>query len=388
MRKMPQDIIVQLDGSGRWILYNVFTRDTLAVTVDALRLLEAVSGGASEDEINRRFSGVMFSVWEIGIFSNTEGLLADPTGRIRNHAAWPPAEQWGASEMAKKFEDHHFLIRDDAEYGKLFEQKTSLLDSRHRGNFHEQLGRHLLIEKRTDPVDWWVAQKFTPDYQELRDTLYKTIQGEFLDSLFRERFRAHHSIIDLGCGTGYYAKRMGKTGASVLGIDPCEKYIRIAEKEPSETVSFRVSEIGIPGSLDWISSASADFVFMSDALLFYFVSPNPAHQQDIAALLSDIGRILKPGGRFFSIEPHGVFWLAPWLGEEGRPFTVMTEYRKKKFGVTPNYAEMFKALLNAGFVIRNMEELYRVRELAQDRRASSFSEEYPLWWFFELEYER
>lgn len=388
MRRMPQDIIVQWDGSGRWILYNVFTRDTVAVTIDTLRLLEAVSGGASEDEINRRFSNVLFSTWEIGTFSNADGLLADPTGRIRNDTAWPPAEQWGVSEMTKRLEDRHFLIRDDAEYEKLFESKTSLLDSRHLGNFHEQLGRHLLIGKRTDPVDWWVAQKFTPDCQGLRETLYKTIQGEFLDSLFRDRFRAHHSIVDLGCGTGYYTKRMGKTGASVLGIDPCEKYIRIAEKEPVEKVVFRVSEIGIPGSLDWIPSDSADFVFMSDALLFYFVSPNPAHRQDAAVLFSDIGRILKPGGRFFSIEPHGVFWLSPWLGEEGRPFTVMTEYRHKKFGVTPNYAEILNAFLKAGFVVRNMEELYRARELAQDRRASLFSREYPLWWFFELEYER
>ena len=125
---------------------------------------------------------------------------------------------------------------------------------------------------------------------------------------------------------------------------------------------------------------------MSDALLFYFVPPDPKQKPFLDALFSGIKKILKPGGRFFSMEPHGVFWLRPWLGEEKRPFTVLTEYRNKRFNVTPNYNELINAYLKGGFKLIDFKELYANPGFAKtDSRAACFANEFPLWWFFELE---
>ena len=71
------------------------------------------------------------------------------------------------------------------------------------------------------------------------------------------------SVCDIGCGVGYYTKLMGKNGASVLGIDPIEKYIDIAKKNSPQNVEFKKSAIGNERDLDWIHSESFDFIFMS-----------------------------------------------------------------------------------------------------------------------------
>ena len=40
---IPQDIIIQLHKSGHWIIYNVFTQDSLAVTTSTLNVLSLLN---------------------------------------------------------------------------------------------------------------------------------------------------------------------------------------------------------------------------------------------------------------------------------------------------------------------------------------------------------
>ncbi len=384
--KVSEHVIFQLDDSGNWVAYNVFAQTTLAFSPMAMDFLAALQHGAGADELNSRFSGAVLETWEIGAFTNFEGLMADPTRRIRDPQQWPKSLLLDIAGFVALLEKNYILVRNEEEYFGIFKPKTSLLDSKHVGNFHQQLGQKLLVERRVNPEDWWVNQKFNTDRSDLNNTLYKAVQGKFLDDFFSKRFSSSHKVLDIGCGVGYYSKLMGKTGAAVLGIDPNAKYIEASSKNCPANVSFKISEIGTGGSLDWIESASFDFVFMSDALLFYFVSPDPKQHPDINILFLDIRRVLKPNGRFFSMEPHGMFWLRPWLGFDSRPFTILTEYRHKMFNVTPNYSELINSYLKGGFNLVEMKELYADQEFAKNnKRAAGFGNEFPLWWFFELE---
>lgn len=384
--KIPNDVICQIHNEGNWILYNVFTRNALAVTNESLQVLQYINQKKSEEEICSYFSKKDFDVWEIGKFLNYDGLFADPTRIIREMNDWPKVKVLKIKDFIELLKKNFIIINDETLYNNSFKPKISLLDREHFGNFHQQLGQYLLVEKREDPSEWWVKQKFTYDKKSIKDNLYKAIQENFLKSFFSRRFKSEHSIIDLGCGIGLYTKMMGETGANVLGIDPNEKYIEFAKKENRNNVNFRISKIGMPGSLDWIDSNSVDFIFMSDALLFYFVSPDPQEELNLDDLFSDIRRILKPNGRFFSMEPHGMFFLKPWLGENERPFTIFSEYRNKKFGIVPNISEALKSFIDGGFFIRGFEEIYVDEKfLNKDKRAGHFAKEFPLWWFFELE---
>jgi SAM-dependent methyltransferase len=124
---------------------------------------------------------------------------------------------------------------------------------------------------------------------------------------------------------------------------------------------------------------------MSDALLFYFVSPTPKQTASIEVLFRDLKRILKPGGTFISVEPHSLFWLAPWLGDPRRPFTVLTEHLHRWFSVTPTHPAFIQAAARGGFAITWMEELApdpRYQEV--DLRGYHFARQFPVWQLFEL----
>ena len=127
---------------------------------------------------------------------------------------------------------------------------------------------------------------------------------------------------------------------------------------------------------------------MSDALLFYFISPDPKKKYEIQNLLASIRRVLKKNGKFFSLEPHGVFFLKPWLGEKENPFTIITEYNKKNYDITPNLSQLINSFIRGGFILRDFKELYTDEGKIEDKVAEFFAKEFPLWWFFELEVEK
>jgi SAM-dependent methyltransferase len=189
----------------------------------------------------------------------------------------------------------------------------------------------------------------------------------------------------MGCGTGYYSNRIAETGATVLGVDPSESYINTARQNAAGKVSFETRKVGYEGALDFIPSDSVDYVYMSDALLFYFTPALPNDTASLDILLRDIRRILKPGASFISVEPHFLFWLAPWLGDPDRPFTVINEYHDRKFGVAPNLSRFVQACAKGGFAVTWIEELYPDPDFESiDPRAYYFAREFPLWQLFEM----
>jgi len=368
---------------GRWVVWNAVARTSLGLETDGLEVLRAAE--VSDESVAERFDGREFSVWDIGYFSNYEGLLSDPTRFQRDAGSWPPPERVGAASLVERLEQCLLLVDDEAAYRARLAVKASLLDREHLGNFHQQLGQELLLVHRESPGDWWVRQKFTDDMSGIRDNLYRAVQASFLERYIPKAFGPGQTVIDLGCGPGYYTNLIARTGASVIGLDPNESYIELARRNAVDGATFEVADVGTPGALDGLPTAHADAVFMSDALLFYFIPAAPGQTADLAVLFADVRRILKPKGRFVSVEPHYVFWLAPWLGDADRPLTVLTEYTERWFAVTPTPGSLVQAFASSGFAINWMEELKPDPSYESvDARAYHFARQFPLWQLYEL----
>jgi SAM-dependent methyltransferase len=383
MLRVPADVIIQLQAPDCWVIYNVFSRTCLGADHSVLELLGEI-GTLDYPELAAKYKGP-FRVWEINYFSNYEGLLADPTRLLRDVAAWPPAEDLDLDNVISRLKQRFLVIDDENSYRERFAPKTLLVDTDHFGNFHQQLGQELMVVHRELARDWWLRQKFSEDLSEVRDNLYGAVQASYLESYFGRRFRPGSSVVDLGCGIGFYSNMMAQAGATVLGVDPDEKYIDIARQRAVTGTRFEVLDVGQEGALDTIPAASADFVFMSDALLFYFVPERPTQVADIKVLLADVRRILKPSGIFISVEPHYIFWLLPWLGEVAHPFTVLTEYKNKTFGVTPTISALVQAFTAGGFAVIWMDEIGPKDAFKNtDPRAYHFAKEFPVWQIFEL----
>lgn len=381
---IPSGVIAFPEKDNCWILMNIFSRTCLAVDYSTMKILHDVCD-LTLDELYSKHKNEKWHMWDIEWFSNEQGLLADPTRFKRKKEEWSAKKLANINELIQELFKHFIIVDNEKKYLQQFQNKTSFLDVEHFGNFHQQLGQHLMLAKREKPSEWWLKQKFNEDFSSLKNNLYNAIQGNFLKKYFNQKFHSGDKVIDIGCGVGYYSNMIGKTGASVLGIDPNEEYIEIAKKNAVNDVRYEVINIGTKGSLDSIPTDSADYVFMSDALLFYFVPIAEDLKPDIQILFNDIRRILKPNGLFINLEPHYIFWLLPWLGDENKPFTIITEYIHKTFGVTPTISQLIQSYSKGGFDVTWMEELIPDKSFETvDKRGYNFACQFPLWHIFEL----
>ncbi len=223
------------------------------------------------------------------------------------------------------------LVEDPAAYRRRLTAKTSLLAAEHFGNFHQQLGQGLMLNRRQNSETWWAGQKFEPDFKAIRDNLYRAVQFHFLKIYFPQRLPKGSSA----AASASISSLMASGGARVLGVDPSKNYTEIAANNAVSGARFAVMPVG------------------------------------------------APGGVFISLEPS-FFWLSLWLGDADRPFTVFTEYREKRFGVTPSLGQMVAAFYALGFYVSALQSLRPDPGfIRSDPRGWHFAE-FPLWHLFEL----
>ena len=96
-------------------------------------------------------------------------------------------------------------------------------------------------------------------------------------------------VLDLGCAGGFLAEALDERGARVTGIDPAEEAIRAARDHAAETGRDIAYDVGVGEDLPY-TDMSFDAVASVDVL---------EHVQDLDKVLSEVARVLKPGGHFF-----------------------------------------------------------------------------------------
>ena len=109
------------------------------------------------------------------------------------------------------------------------------------------------------------------------------------------------TVLDVGCGGGYLAEAFARDGFIVAGVDPAASSIEAARKHACETglnVDYRV---GRSETLPF-SDGCFDAVACCDVL---------EHVDDLDKSVSEVGRVLRPGGVFF-YETVNRTWRANW----------------------------------------------------------------------------
>jgi ubiquinone/menaquinone biosynthesis C-methylase UbiE len=120
---------------------------------------------------------------------------------------------------------------------------------------------------------------------------YAKFRPGFPDSFF-ERLQAHgiggpkQRILDLGTGTGALAREFARSGAKVVGLDPSLEQIREAVKMDS---AAKVN-------LDYVI-ATAEETGLSASSFDVVVAGQCWYWLDRAATMTEVERLLKPGGR-------------------------------------------------------------------------------------------
>lgn len=117
-------------------------------------------------------------------------------------------------------------------------------------------------------------------------------------SFLRAEVRPGARALDLGCGTGGFTAALAQAGASVIGVDVAEAALARA-RAAHPGLDFRL--VPFDGPLPLADNAF-DLVWASEVI---------EHVADTARWLSEVRRVLAPGGRVLLTTPsHGRLLVA------------------------------------------------------------------------------
>ena len=159
-------------------------------------------------------------------------------------------------------------------------------------------------------------------------------------------------ILDIGCGDGYLTAELVKAGASVVGVDSSEDFIRAARERGLDARLQSAEKLAFENEFDAV---------FSNAALHWML--------DADAVIEGVHRALKPGGRFVAeFGGHGnVAAIVTALTALGRRHGVDPFLAKPWFFPTPTqYARMLEA---HGFTVDRMELIHRPTPLPNGMRA-------------------
>jgi 2-polyprenyl-3-methyl-5-hydroxy-6-metoxy-1,4-benzoquinol methylase len=129
------------------------------------------------------------------------------------------------------------------------------------------------------------------------------------------------SVLDAGCGGGFYSLLLGEKGAKVLGIDGSEEMIKIAKKKASRRMLDARFEIGEITDLR-IKDAIFDLVLSTLVLM---------EVKDLDKAVSELVRVTRSGGDIIISLQHPTLTSGDWERESGQKiFRKLDDYFKGK----------------------------------------------------------
>jgi arsenite methyltransferase len=189
------------------------------------------------------------------------------------------------------------------------------------GNNDKMAPKEVLLDKTTTIPNDYGYQAYKHDslfehatwaYAFCREHLFRDDTNRIIAALWpNERPAPGTTLIELGCGPGYYSCRLGKRfrEMSIIGVDRSAKQVRWAS-ERAEALRLTNCCFKRINALSLSCTDAAFDVVLASRLLTIL--------PEQAGIIAEMYRVLKPGGRCFVAEPRYAFWasiplLAMWL---------------------------------------------------------------------------
>jgi 2-polyprenyl-3-methyl-5-hydroxy-6-metoxy-1,4-benzoquinol methylase len=166
-------------------------------------------------------------------------------------------------------------------------------------------------------------------------------------------------VLDLGCGEGYCTRELRRRGAAqVHGIDLSQSMIEAARLQESKDALGIEYRVGCATNLKQFKNEEFDLV----VAVFLFNYLTIAQTQEC---MTEVARILRPGGKFVFSVPHPSF---PYMREAAYPFYFQVEgqgYFSKRDQLFPG--RIWKrdgSWLNVQLVHKTLEDYFNSLKIA------------------------
>jgi SAM-dependent methyltransferase len=145
----------------------------------------------------------------------------------------------------------------------------------------------------------------TSHFDEIAAVYDESLPPHVVEHYLRKRtaFVAEHcprgAGLDVGCGTGVLARRLGDAGYEMVGVDPSEGMLRVLRACAPGLEAVQASGTALPFADD-----SFDLV-LTVAVMHHIAQP-----QDVRATLGEMVRVLRPSGRVlvWDHNPRNPYW--------------------------------------------------------------------------------
>jgi ubiquinone/menaquinone biosynthesis C-methylase UbiE len=207
--------------------------------------------------------------------------------------------------------------------------------------FHDQKENEQHYEKVLQSKSSLYFERFDEELLEKRP---------FVAQLLKQAFERHfpqnaETVLDLGCGTGFYFPLLAVHANELIGIDVCQSMLDQAQHtiDTRALANCRVLRSSA-GELP-IEDQSVDVVHSWDFL---------HHVEDVSKVFGEIRRVLKPGGRYIAVEPNllnpSIAWYHARRRSEWRLFVqnqfTMPRQLRHHFDVRVSYDNTIISFLN------------------------------------------
>ncbi|HEX8322509.1 MAG TPA: class I SAM-dependent methyltransferase [Tepidisphaeraceae bacterium] len=155
-------------------------------------------------------------------------------------------------------------------------------------------GERLPIERLPAMLEAAAAAKKPQRWDRRRPQDKARLRADEVRRSVSGRSVAGKRLIELACGDGRVAMHLAEQGASVTGVDLSDHAMAPEAAERVDLLVRDASALGVP-------DASVDAVYSFDAF---------EHFSDPAAVLSEVHRVLKPGGTLHT--SFGPLWNSPF----------------------------------------------------------------------------
>jgi len=142
----------------------------------------------------------------------------------------------------------------------------------------------------------WRGEKEDPE------PFYRLLAAEAAEDLeLRHGPLAGQTIVDLGCGPGFYTDALRARGARVIPVDRDPAELEMVGPAPEGALLADAGDLPL-------EDGSVDGAFCSNLL---------EHTPDTTAVIAEIERVLRPGGWGYVSWTN---WYSPWGGHDMTPY--------------------------------------------------------------------